>query len=201
MRRRQPHSDSPMWTPRSMARHNQAPYYRDLPMSVYRSTCRSAASRCSSLPRYLCNRYIDAVATPLREPTFLILAALARAPLHGYGLITEVAELSGGALELRPGTLYGALDRLSDDGLVALDRQEIVDGRVRKYYRLTERGDAALQAETERLRRTVEAATRRLADRASTRPAGGMVSAAGTGGRHSWEPPARPAIGFAGAVG
>jgi DNA-binding PadR family transcriptional regulator len=102
---------------------------------------------------------------PLREPTFLILTALAGGPLHGYGLITEVAELSAGTLALRPGTLYGALDRLSDDGLVTLDRQEIVDGRARKYYRLTEQGDVALRAETERLRRTVEAATRRLAER------------------------------------
>src|SRR5215471_2732887 len=98
---------------------------------------------------------------PMREPTFLILTALARAPMHGYGLITEVAELSGGRLELRPGTLYGALDRLADDGLVALDREEIVDGRARKYYRLTDRGDAALRAETERLRRNVEAASAR----------------------------------------
>jgi DNA-binding PadR family transcriptional regulator len=118
---------------------------------------------------------------PMREPTFLILTALARGPLHGYGLITEVAELSAGTLALRPGTLYGALDRLSDDGLVRLDRQEIVDGRARKYYRLTEQGDAALRAETERLRRTVEAATRRLADRRPASPgfAGGGTLAGG----------------------
>jgi DNA-binding PadR family transcriptional regulator len=119
----------------------------------------------------------------MREPTFLILTALARAPMHGYGLIQEVAELSAGSLELRPGTLYGALDRLTDDGLVALDRQEIVDGRARKYYRLTNQGDAALRVETERLRRTVEAATRRLAARPSVtgRPAiaGGPALAGG----------------------
>ena len=48
---------------------------------------------------------------PLREPTFLILAALAPQPLHGYAIIGEVADLSGGRLALRPGTLYGALDR------------------------------------------------------------------------------------------
>ncbi|MER7007845.1 PadR family transcriptional regulator [Dactylosporangium sp. NPDC000555] len=112
---------------------------------------------------------------PMREPTFLILTALARAPMHGYGLITEVAELSGGRLELRPGTLYGALDRLADDGLVALDREEVVDGRARKYYRLTDRGDAALRAETERLRRNVEAASARLAARTSLRPVTGVA--------------------------
>lgn len=101
----------------------------------------------------------------MREPTFLILTALARAPMHGYGLIAEVAELSGGRVELRPGTLYGALDRLNDEGLVTADGQEIVDGRARRYFRLTDAGAAALHAETERLRVRVEAATRRLAAR------------------------------------
>ncbi len=100
--------------------------------------------------------------SPLREPTFLILAALAPRPLHGYGLITEVSRLSDSRLTLRPGTLYGALDRLSDDGLIELDRQEIVDNRLRRYYRLTAAGDAALRAETERLRRSAQAAAERL---------------------------------------
>ena len=98
----------------------------------------------------------------LREPTFLILTALAPKPLHGYGLIMEVANLSGGRVTLRPGTLYGALDRLGDDGLVARDREEIVDGRLRRYYRLTDEGAAALRAETERMRLNVQAATGRL---------------------------------------
>jgi DNA-binding PadR family transcriptional regulator len=108
--------------------------------------------------------------TPLQEPTFLILTALARAPMHGYGLILEVSELSQGRLSLRPGTLYGSLDRLADDGLVAVDRTEIVDGRARKYYRLTDQGTELLTAETERMRRAVEAATIRLAGRRSSRP-------------------------------
>ncbi len=117
----------------------------------------------------------------MREPTFLILTALARAPMHGYGLIQEVAELSAGTLELRPGTLYGALDRLTDDGLVALDREEIVDGRARKYYRLTDAGEAALRGEAERLRRSVEAATRRLDARPAARlnVAGGLAFGGG----------------------
>ncbi|GAA5192546.1 hypothetical protein GCM10023322_52400 [Rugosimonospora acidiphila] len=140
------------------------------------------------------------MAAPLREPTFLILTALAREPLHGYGLIAEVAELSGGTVELRPGTLYGALDRLTDDGLVILDREKIVNGRARKYYRLTERGDAALRAETERRRRTIEAATRRLADRARLRPAGGMASTSDTGSRGLWLRPAPAAIQLAGGT-
>ena len=64
---------------------------------------------------------------PLREPTFLILAALAPQPLHGYALIGEVGALSSGRLSLRPGTLYGALDRLAAEGLLEADREEMVD--------------------------------------------------------------------------
>jgi DNA-binding PadR family transcriptional regulator len=102
------------------------------------------------------------VETPLREPTFLILTALAGEPLHGYGLIAEVARLSDGRIALRPGTLYGALDRLVDAGLVGVDREEIVEGRLRRYYRLAEPGGEVLAAETDRMRRNVEAATARL---------------------------------------
>ncbi|GLZ76869.1 hypothetical protein Afil01_16760 [Actinorhabdospora filicis] len=100
--------------------------------------------------------------TPLREPAFLILTALAGGPLHGYGLISEVAELSAGRLTLRPGTLYGALDRLTEDGHVAPDHEEIVDGRLRRYYRLTDEGAALLAAEAARLRANAEAAATRL---------------------------------------
>jgi DNA-binding PadR family transcriptional regulator len=99
---------------------------------------------------------------PLREPTFLVLTALAGGPLHGYGLIAEVDRLSDGRVSLRPGTLYGTLDRLTDDGHVTADREEIVDGRLRRYYRLTPDGETALRAETERMRRHVQAATARL---------------------------------------
>jgi DNA-binding PadR family transcriptional regulator len=105
---------------------------------------------------------LPCVETPLREPTFLILTALAGEPMHGYGLIAEVARLSDGRISLRPGTLYGALDRLVDAGFVAVDREEIVDGRMRRYYWLTEPGGEVLAVETERMRRNVEAATARL---------------------------------------
>ncbi|MEU4560567.1 helix-turn-helix transcriptional regulator [Actinoplanes sp. NPDC023936] len=100
--------------------------------------------------------------TPVREPTFLLLTALAGEPVHGYGLIAEVGRLSEGRISLRPGTLYGALDRLVDAGWVAVEREETVDGRLRRYYRLTETGGEQLAAETERMRRNVEAATARL---------------------------------------
>ncbi|MFG3700831.1 PadR family transcriptional regulator [Micromonospora sp. NPDC047620] len=109
--------------------------------------------------------------TPLREPTFWILTALAGPALHGYGIIREVAALSAGRLSMRPGTLYGALDRLVDAGLIETDREEVVDGRLRRYYRLSDTGRATLAGETERLRRNVEAATARLGNPTrATRP-------------------------------
>ena len=114
--------------------------------------------------------------TPLREPTFLILTALAGEPLHGYGLIAEVDRLSGGRISLRPGTLYGALDRLVDAGLVRIDHEEIVEGRLRRYYQLTESGGGVLATETERMRRNVDAATARLrVIQAAPRLSGGIA--------------------------
>ncbi|MBG0831282.1 helix-turn-helix transcriptional regulator [Planomonospora sp. ID67723] len=98
----------------------------------------------------------------MQEPTFLILTALAAGPQHGYGVITDVREISGDRVRLRAGTLYAALDRLQAEGLIATDREEVVDGRVRRYYRLTDEGGARLAAEAERLRRHAEAATARL---------------------------------------
>ncbi|MFG2101616.1 PadR family transcriptional regulator [Micromonospora echinaurantiaca] len=98
----------------------------------------------------------------MREPTFLILTALAAGPRHGYGIIQEVAALSEQRVTLLPGTLYAALDRLSAQGLVAPDREETVDGRLRRYYRLTPDGVTALDAETARLRQLTTAAEARL---------------------------------------
>src|SRR5215831_12803951 len=105
----------------------------------------------------------------MQEPTFLILTALAGEPLHGYGVIQEVSRLSSGRVVLRPGTLYGALDRLSEQGLVAADREEIVDGRLRRYYRLTEEGAGLLETEAQRLASNAQAAVQRLRRR-SRRP-------------------------------
>ena len=105
----------------------------------------------------------------IREPSFLVLTALANGPRHGYGVIAEVASLTRGRVRLRPGTLYAALDRLSADGYVAVAGEEVVDGRLRRYYTLTEPGAAALAVEADRLRERAEQATRRL--RARTVPA------------------------------
>ena len=117
------------------------------------------------LLRYVDHRYVAGMTDPLREPTFLILAALAPEPLHGYAIIGEVADLSGGRLALRPGTLYGALDRLADEGLLESDLEEVVDGRMRRYYRLTDAGAALLEREAARLQDNADAARRRLLSR------------------------------------
>jgi DNA-binding PadR family transcriptional regulator len=102
---------------------------------------------------------------PMQEPTLLLLTALADEPRHGYALMQEVAEISGGRVRLRTGTLYGALDRLQREGLVLVVREEIVDGRARKVYALAESGRTALAQETVRLRAITEEAERRLAPR------------------------------------
>ena len=80
----------------------------------------------------------------LREPTFLLLSALANGPQHGYGLMQAISESTLGEVTLRPGTLYTALDRLTAEGLITITGQEIVDGRPRRYYDLTDQGTAAL---------------------------------------------------------
>lgn len=98
----------------------------------------------------------------MQEATFLILTALADGSQHGYGIIQDVAQISGGRVRLRAGTLYTALDRLRADGLVAADREEIVEGRLRRYYRLTPDGTKVLAAEAARLHANAAAALRRL---------------------------------------
>lgn len=99
----------------------------------------------------------------MQEPTFLILTALAEEPAHGYGIIIDVERISDGRVRLRAGTLYAALDRLQADGLVAADREEVVDGRLRRYYRITRDGAGALAAEVDRIRGRADVAARRLA--------------------------------------
>ena len=98
----------------------------------------------------------------MQEATFLILTALADSNQHGYGIIADVRQISGGRVRLRAGTLYTALDRLRTDGLVEVDREEIVEGRLRRYYRLTPTGTTVLAEEAVRLRANAAAALRRL---------------------------------------
>ncbi|WP_191841587.1 PadR family transcriptional regulator [Catellatospora chokoriensis] len=96
------------------------------------------------------------------EPAFLILTALAGEPRHGYAVIEDVRDISGGQVRLHTGTLYSVLDRLRESGLIEVDREEIVASRLRRYYRLTGVGQERLAAETVRLRRNADAAAARL---------------------------------------
>jgi DNA-binding PadR family transcriptional regulator len=98
----------------------------------------------------------------MQEATFLILTALASGSQHGYGIIADVREISGGEVRLRPGTLYTALERLRADGLIAVDREATVDTRLRRYYRLTAAGTKRLSAEAARLQANALTALARL---------------------------------------
>ena len=87
----------------------------------------------------------------MREPTYFILAALQDQPRHGYAIMTRAEELSRGLVRVATGTLYTALDRLTGEGYIRVVSEEIVNGRARRYYELTDEGRAALVAEAERM--------------------------------------------------
>ncbi len=94
----------------------------------------------------------------MTEPAYLVLLALADHARHGYRIVQAVAELTDGGTRLGAGTLYGLLDRLGDAGHIEPAGEQVVDGRLRRYYRTTESGTRALTAETERLRRLAQRA-------------------------------------------
>ena len=98
----------------------------------------------------------------MQETSFLILTALAGGSQHGYGIIADVRQISGGRVRLRAGSLYTALDRLREDDLIAIDREEIVDNRLRRYYRLTPTGGERLADEAARLQANAKVALTRL---------------------------------------
>jgi DNA-binding PadR family transcriptional regulator len=101
---------------------------------------------------------------PLQEATTLILLCLAEEPRHGYAILKEVEALSEGRVIFSTGTLYGALSRLLDQGLVIRqenDEPEI--GRQRKIYLLTSLGRKVLAAEANRLEQLAHVARLRLA--------------------------------------
>jgi len=116
----------------------------------------------------------------MREPTFLILTALAGGRKHGYALIAEAEELSAHRVILKVGTLYAALDRLASEGLVVVAGDEVSDGRLRRYYELTEKGAIALAEAAERSSRIAAEAQARLkrVRRATAPVAGAQVSVA-----------------------
>ena len=87
----------------------------------------------------------------LRPASYFVLASLLDGPLHGYAISARAAELSEGEVRLTAGTLYGALDRMAARGLIEIESEETVEGRLRRYYRLTDGGRDAVVAEADRL--------------------------------------------------
>lgn len=91
---------------------------------------------------------------PLAVATFHILVAVADQDRHGYAIMQDVATRTNGALKLSPGTLYGSIRRMLDDGLIVelSDRQRPdEDDERRRYYRITPFGRSVAQAEAARL--------------------------------------------------
>lgn len=97
---------------------------------------------------------------PLTPLTMAILLALATEDLHGYALMQEVEAQTDGAIVPGTGSLYAALERLAEDGLVmdSLRRPAAGEDRRRKYHRITAAGRAAARAEALRMARVLETA-------------------------------------------
>lgn len=98
---------------------------------------------------------------PLKHSTFRVLLALADAERHGYAIMQAVSVMTGGRESILPGTLYAALARMADEGLVEAregppDHQS--GGPARRYYRRTAFGRAVARAESERLRALLDIA-------------------------------------------
>ncbi len=93
----------------------------------------------------------DASPTPLTPVVFHVLLALSDGPLHGYAIMRQVEEASG--QEMGPGTIYGALRRLTDAGWLAEADADDGDARRGRAFALTGEGREALAAEARRIRR------------------------------------------------
>ena len=107
----------------------------------------------------------------MREPTFFILLSLAGHTKHGYAILKDVETLSGGKIKLSNGTLYGAIVRLQEQGLIervpdgdSSMRESQESGRPRKAYRLTDEGSRVLNAEVSRMQGLVRTAQMRLVE-------------------------------------
>ena len=86
----------------------------------------------------------------------LILKAVSLGPLHGYGVLLRIQQISGNQLEIQQGSLYPALYRLEHQGLITAEWGESENNRKAKFYRLTAAGRRKLQTETENWNRTAE---------------------------------------------
>jgi DNA-binding PadR family transcriptional regulator len=88
---------------------------------------------------------------PVTPLSFQILVSLADGPKHGYGILKEIEEGSGGSLRTSTGTLYLAIQRLEQAGLLEADGTASAPDSRRRYYRLTPEGREVAIAETRRL--------------------------------------------------
>jgi DNA-binding PadR family transcriptional regulator len=98
---------------------------------------------------------------PLTPAVFHILIALADGEAHGYAIMQSVAERSAGSVRLGAGTLYGAISRLLEDGLIEESDERPdpkMDDSRRRYYKLTDLGGRVTAAETKRMADLVRAA-------------------------------------------
>jgi PadR family transcriptional regulator, regulatory protein PadR len=96
----------------------------------------------------------------------LILKAVSLGPLHGYGVLLRIQQISGDQLEIQQGSLYPALYRLEHQGWLASDWGESDNNRRAKFYRLTAQGKRRLNAELEKWNRMSDL----MANILSTRP-------------------------------
>ena len=95
---------------------------------------------------------------PLTPPVFQVLLSLADGDKHGYAILKDVEEHSGGEVRLNTGTLYAIIKRLLAEGLIVEPRNRPRagdDDQRRRYYRLTPKGRAVAAAEVERMERLV----------------------------------------------
>ncbi|HEY6444654.1 MAG TPA: PadR family transcriptional regulator [Candidatus Acidoferrales bacterium] len=86
----------------------------------------------------------------------LVLKAVSLGPLHGYGVLLRIQQISKGTLEIQQGSLYPALYRLERDGWIASEWGESENNRKAKYYRLTAVGKRQLEAEAEKWNRMAD---------------------------------------------
>src|SRR5471032_2618705 len=94
---------------------------------------------------------LDSSTSPLKPAELFVLAVLRTGPLHGYGIVQEVAARSGGHIQIRPGNLYRVLDRMLERGLVEVAGSR-GDGDDRHTdYRITQRGRKTALAEAKLL--------------------------------------------------
>jgi len=98
-----------------------------------------------------------AAVLPLSPAVFHILLALADGEMHGYAIMQNVEERSGGAVRVGPGTLYGAIKRLLEQKVVEERDAPVGDDERRRYYALTRFGRSVLRAEADRLESMVKA--------------------------------------------